>query len=108
MTIAEFARHRFAPADLDLFVRLAAPRLARGLEYRFERQTTTEGDSIAMILTQTNDEVFSFCRNRGGKYSIWFQMRGGYHRIGEGWTAQDCLGVWLDPGCTSLGANSSI
>ena len=94
MTIVAFSLARFTPADLAEFAAIAKPRIERGLWAGFVRQTDRDCDHLLVTFPSLDRPVFRFERDRRGTYTLWFNDRQGWHNIGTGSTAAECLIIW--------------
>lgn len=94
MTVVAFSLARFTPVDLREFYDIADPRLARGLWESVSRQTGPDFDRLQVRLPNIPRAVFSFERDRRGRYTLLFNDSHGWHGIGSGNTAAECLTIW--------------
>ena len=94
MTIVAFSLARFSPADLSEFNEIARPRMDRGLWAGVSRQTSPDGDQLLVTFPHLDRPVFRFERDRRGTYTLWFHDRQGWHSIGTGTSATECLSIW--------------
>jgi hypothetical protein len=94
MTVVAFSLARFSPADLSEFNEIARPRMDRGLWAGVSRQTSPDGDQLLVTFPHLDRPVFRFERDRRGTYTLWFHDRQGWHSIGTGTSATECLSIW--------------
>jgi hypothetical protein len=94
MTVVAFSLARFTPADLSEFNEIARPRIDRGLWAAVTRQTSADGDQLLVTFPHLDRPVFRFERDRRGTYTLWFHDRQGWHGIGTGSSATECLSIW--------------
>src|SRR3954470_22748712 len=94
MTVVAFSLARFTPADLSEFNEIARPRMDRGLWAGVSRQTGPDGDRLLVTFPHMDRPVFRFERDRRGTYTLWFHDRQGWHSIGTGTSATECLSIW--------------
>lgn len=106
MTVVAFSLARFTPADMREFYAIADPRLARGLWASVTRQTAPDFDRLLVAFPNIDRPVFSFERDKRGRYTLWFNDRQGWHSIGSGNTAAECLTIWRTRPARSQPAHS--
>ncbi|WP_207480198.1 hypothetical protein [Arenibaculum pallidiluteum] len=107
MTVVAFSLARFTPADIREFHTIADPRLQRGLWAGVSRQSGSDFDRLLVSFPNIDRPVFSFERDKRGRYTLWFNDRQGWHSIGTGNTAQECLTIWrARPARTGTAAES--
>lgn len=94
VSVIAFSLARFTPSDLQEFYEIADPRLARGLWESVARQTGPDFDRLQVRLPRIARPVFSFERDRQGRYTLLFNDSHGWHGIGSGHTAGECLTIW--------------
>lgn len=94
MSIIPFARHRFTPADVEEFMKVARPRMEAGLWAGFMRESSKDGDSFYVFFSRLNRPIFKFHRTQFGDYLLWFHNKNEWMDISRGETAQECLGIW--------------
>lgn len=94
MTVIPFAVHRFTPADVEAFMKVARPRMEAGLWAGFMRESSKDGDSFYVFFSRLNRPVFKFHRTQFGDYLLWFHNKTEWFDISRGETAQECLGIW--------------
>ncbi|WP_448203778.1 hypothetical protein [Azospirillum sp. sgz302134] len=94
MTVVPFSRARFSPADLATFNAIALPRLVDGRWTSIARCSGVWGDRIAVMIADQPSPIFTFEREKGGGYALYFHDRGGAVLIGSGDSAPACLSIW--------------
>lgn len=94
MSVIPFAQHRFTPADVEEFMKVARPRMEVGLWAGFMRESSKDGDSFYVFFSRLNRPVFKFHRTQFGDYLLWFHNKTEWFDISRGETAQECLGIW--------------
>lgn len=94
MTVVAFSRARFTPHDIAAFNAVADPRLERGLWDKVTRQTSADIDRLVVTFPHLDRPVFRFERDRRGTYTLWFHDLQGWHSIGTGDSAAECLSLW--------------
>jgi len=96
MTVIPFPTVRFAPEDVALFDRIAAPMVRRGLWDRVQRDAPAGADRLVVWIPGVERPLFAFERVRGGRYRLTLhEKEGATYEIGRGWTARECLRIWL-------------
>jgi hypothetical protein len=96
-TVIPFPVVRFTPSDVACWTRLAEDKVSRGLWQPHRRVTSREADSFLVSFPDADRPVFKFERDRTGIYRLSFNDRRGWHMIGTGQTAEECLAVWDQP-----------
>lgn len=94
MSVIAFPPCRFTPADIGLFHEVAEPKMARGQWAAVERESGRDGDHLLVHLPGGNGPVFRFSRDFQGRYQLSFRDRSGWHAIGTGASAAECLAIW--------------
>jgi hypothetical protein len=94
MTVIAFSLARFTPADLREFYEIANPRMARGLWASVARHTGPESDRMQIRLPNLDRPIFSFERDRQGRYTLLYNDSAGWQCIGSGHTAAESLTIW--------------
>ena len=94
MNIVEFSLARFTPSDIAAFNAIANPRLERRLWDSVTRQTAPSVDRLVVKFPYLDGPVFHCERDRTGAYTLWFRDRQGWHSIGTGQSADECLSIW--------------
>ena len=95
MTVIPFAQHRFTPADVEEFMKVARPRMEAGLWAGFMRESSKDGDSYYVFFAHNNRSIYRFSRDSNGTYELFFNdQRTGWYRFSHGETAEECLSVW--------------
>lgn len=94
MTVIAFSRARFTPHDITAFNAVAVPRLKSGLWDSVARQTDASGDRLVVKFPYIELPVFHFERDRTGTYTLWFRDLQGWHSVGTGDSADECLSIW--------------
>jgi hypothetical protein len=96
MTVIAFPTVRFSPDDVALFDRISAPMLRRGLWESVRREATPAADRLVVRIPDVPRPLFAFERLRGGRYRLTLHEKdGAVYEIGHGWTARECLRIWL-------------
>lgn len=96
MSVIRFPSVRLDDDDVELFGRIAAPMLRRGLWARVRRESAPAGDRMVVEIPDVPRPLFAFERQRGGRYRLMlFEKDGAAYEIGRGWTARECLRIWL-------------
>lgn len=98
MSVVAFARCRFTPDDIGLFREVAEPKLERGQWASVERASGEDFDSLLVHIPRGNGPVFRFSRDFQGRYHLSFSDRSGWHAIGTGASAAECLSIWRPRG----------
>ncbi|MCW2239254.1 hypothetical protein [Azospirillum canadense] len=94
MSVIPFARTRFTPADIAAFNEIALPRLASGHWSAVARHSGDWGDRIAIMVAGRPAPLFTFERDKAGRYALYFHDRDGAVRIGTADSAGACLAIW--------------
>lgn len=92
--VIPFSIARFTPGDLAVWNRLADDKVRRGLWEPTLRETGRDHDRILVRFPGLDRPAFRFERDRQGQYHLCFNDRRGWHEIGVGNTADECLSVW--------------
>lgn len=92
--VIPFSLARFSPNDIAVWNRLADDKVRRGLWQPTSRTSTAEADRIEVRFPGMDRPAFRFERDRAGRYRLSFNDRRGWHEIGAGASADECLSVW--------------
>lgn len=95
--VIPFPVTRFTPGDVACWSRLAEDKVRRGLWQPHRRVSSRDNDSFLVSFPDAERPVFKFERDRSGTYRLSFNDRRGWHPIGVGTTAEECLAVWDQP-----------